>query len=147
MKEQTKGFLFALFAYIIWGLFPLFFSLFKNVSVIEILAHRIIWAFFFVVGFILILSRKKEIIHALRSKNTVFCLIISTILIFSHWLNFNWLVEQHRVIDTSLGYFLFPLLFEVFIEEEKLKFSITINTIYCTKKRGEMRDMFFKKIV
>ena len=135
MKEQTKGFIFALLAYIIWGLFPLFFSFLKNVSVLEILIHRIIWAFFFVLGFILIMSRKKLIIQALRTKNTVFCLIISTILIFSHWLNFNWLVVQHRVIDTSLGYFLFPLLSAflgiIILKEKQNIFTIIALILAC----------------
>ncbi|MDI9338813.1 MAG: EamA family transporter RarD [Alphaproteobacteria bacterium] len=135
MKEQTKGFFYALVAYTIWGIFPFFFSLLKNVSLTEILIHRIIWAFFAVLAFIVIMSHRQILIKAIRSKIVMKRLVISAVLIFCHWLNFNWLVEQHRVVDASLGYFLFPLLSAflgmVFLKEKQNAFSITAIFLAC----------------
>lgn len=71
--------------------------------------HRIIWSFVFVFIIILALKRKHLFFQAIKSPHLLKNLLLSALLISSNWLIFIWAVAEHRVVETSLGYFITPL--------------------------------------
>ncbi|WP_256760002.1 EamA family transporter RarD [Cohnella sp. WQ 127256] len=106
---MRNGLINAVIAYTIWGLLPLYWKWFDTMPAGEILSHRIIWSFVFVIGLITIQKRWKELKGVLRGWNTILPLIASGILITVNWLIFIWAVNNGHVIETSLGYYLMPL--------------------------------------
>lgn len=104
-----KGILFAASAFFIWGLFPLYFKLLKQVPSAEILLHRLLWSLLFLA---LVLAWRKQWawLGQLRHQPAVlgrfFC---SALLLSGNWLLYIWAVNNDRVIDSSLGYFINPL--------------------------------------
>lgn len=120
---MNKGFIYAIVAYLTWGLLPLYWKLFQTMSVMEILAHRIVWSFVFVAG-ILVISRKwNQLRAAVNESKKLFAVFMCSILISSNWLIFIWAVNAGHVIETSLGYYINPLinvLFGVAVLKERL---------------------------
>lgn len=104
-----QGLTLAILAYSIWGIFPLFFSYLNHVSPVEVLSHRIIWSLVATLTLGLLLQRGRLLIKALQDKNTLIWLGVSSLLIAINWLVYIWAVGQHRVLETSLGYFIMPV--------------------------------------
>jgi chloramphenicol-sensitive protein RarD len=104
-----KGILYAASAFFIWGLFPLYFKLLKQIPSAELLLHRILWSLLFLT---LILAWRKQwawlgqLIHQPRVLARFLC---SALLLSGNWLLYIWAVNNDRVIDSSLGYFINPL--------------------------------------
>ncbi|TVY00393.1 EamA family transporter RarD [Cohnella terricola] len=107
---MRNGLLNAICAYIIWGLLPLYWKWFETVPAGEILSHRIVWSFVFVAGLITLQKRWKELKLVLKDRGTLLPLIASSILITVNWLVFIWAVNNGHVVETSLGYYLTPLI-------------------------------------
>jgi len=120
------GILLALLAYVIWGAFPLFFSLLNQVPPIEILSNRIIWAFVATLIIIQFVRKNTALLTSLKSWSTVKWLIVSSILITINWLVFIWAVAEHKVLESSLGYFMTPL---VSMTLGRLFFNESINRL------------------
>ncbi len=121
---MNKGIFYALGAYTLWGFFPIYFKLIKEVSAVQIVGHRIVWSFLFL---FLILVLRSEV-HQLRSaiKNTRFLLVFlaSAVLLAINWLTYVYGVNSGFIIEASLGYFINPLvsvLLGVIILREKLR--------------------------
>lgn len=115
----------ALAAYLIWGCFPLFFSLLSQVNPGEVLAHRAIWALLATLALTWIFKRQQVLLNLLRQPKTLGWLSLSALLVSSNWLLFIWAVSANRVIEASLGYFLTPLVSLVLARillKEKLHF-------------------------
>jgi chloramphenicol-sensitive protein RarD len=93
-----------------WGLFPIYFKSVASVSPFEVLSHRIIWSVVFLTLFIIISGRWQELIQNFRQKRLVASLSVSAILVSLNWLVFIWAVGQDRILETSLGYFINPLI-------------------------------------
>ncbi|RTE64959.1 EamA family transporter RarD [Amphritea opalescens] len=108
-SEQRKGVLFALSAYGMWGLFPIYFKSVAAVSPLEILSHRIVWSVIFMALFILASGRWQVLLENLRQKKLLACLGASAILISINWGVFIWAVGQGHILETSMGYFINPL--------------------------------------
>lgn len=108
-SEQRKGILFALSAYGMWGLFPIYFKSVADVSPFEVLSHRIIWSVIFMALFIAASGRWQELLRNLRQKRLLAKLAASAILISINWVVFIWSVGQGHILDTSMGYFINPL--------------------------------------
>lgn len=108
-NQQQTGLLYGLTAYILWGFFPIFFFYLSAVSPAEILAQRIIWSFLFLAIVVLITGKHQRIWEALRNPATRKFMIASSILIAINWLTFIWAVANERVLESSFGYFLTPL--------------------------------------
>lgn len=108
-KQTRQGVLLALAAYFIWGIAPAYFKLIYYVPADEILTHRVIWSFFFMVALISI-SRQWSTVKALLQKpKKIFMLALSAVLIGGNWLLFIWSVNNHHMLEASLGYFINPL--------------------------------------
>lgn len=107
---QTKqGLLFALGAFLIWGLTPIFFKWVKHVGVYEIIAHRISWMCLILCVMMLVTRRTADLKPYIRDKRMVGMMFITALLVSTNWLTFTWAVTHDRVLDTSMGYFINPL--------------------------------------
>lgn len=109
-SQQTRqGVLFALAAYLIWGIAPAYFKLIGHVPANEILTHRIIWSFFFMILLISVARQWKSVVKVCKSKKKLLLLAVSAVLIGSNWLTFIWAVNNQHMLEASMGYFINPL--------------------------------------
>lgn len=108
---QRDGVLTALIAYVLWGVFPVYFKLVQSVLPTEVLAHRIVWAVPF--GALIILWRKQwpEVRAAFGSPSTLFWLAVAALFISANWFIYIWAVQQSEVLQASLGYYINPLMY------------------------------------
>ncbi len=109
-SETTRGVVYGLTAYGIWGCFPLFFSLFDGVPTWEILVHRVIWCCAFLVFLITILGKWSTIRAAFAAPRKLVRVLACALLIGANWGIFIYAVETRQVFQASLGYFLTPLI-------------------------------------
>lgn len=108
----------ALSTYLIWGVLPLYWNLLAQAEANEILAHRIIWSFFFMVVVLMVTKRWqsfKEDCRALwQNKKRGAILLLAAFTISLNWLTYIWAVNHGHVIDTSIGYYINPLMSVLF---------------------------------
>jgi len=108
--EQRKGYLFGIAAYVLWGFFPLYFKLLRPSGPLEILAHRVVWSALFV-GVLLTLARSwRRIADLARRPRTLLVIGLAAVLIAVNWGTYIYGVNTARVVETSLGYFITPLI-------------------------------------
>ncbi|MBW2594322.1 MAG: EamA family transporter RarD, partial [Deltaproteobacteria bacterium] len=107
--EKLKGVLCGVSAFLIWGLSPLYWKLLSAVPAFEIINHRIIWSFLFLVPLLVIKRRWGEISAALLNPRTMSVLLLSSILVAFNWLLYIWAINHDRVLQASLGYYINPL--------------------------------------
>ncbi len=120
---MKKGVLYAVAAYLAWGILPLYWKLFQTMSAWEILAHRIIWSFVFVAAILTVYQRWSQLKESVAERKKKMAILLCSLLISSNWLIFIWAVNAGHVVETSLGYYMNPLinvLFGVFLLKEKL---------------------------
>jgi chloramphenicol-sensitive protein RarD len=107
MGENRRGAFYGATAYALWGLFPLYWPLLKPAGAVEILAHRIVWSLLFTV----LLLHGLGAAHALRAltRRQVALLALAAALVSVNWGIYIWAVNHGHVVETSLGYFINPL--------------------------------------
>jgi len=109
--DSTRlGVAFGLAAYLIWGSFPVFFKALEGATPLEIVCHRIFWSVVFLLILVTIRQQLGQIIVTLRNRQTLLTLCGSTLLIATNWLVFIYAVQHGEVLQSSLGYFITPLL-------------------------------------
>src|SRR6202166_2992837 len=109
MKPASKGFVPAAAAFAIWGLFPLYFHLLREVSALQVIAHRVVWSCVCVLAW-LVMQREMPTLGApLADRGVVWRLALTATLISLNWLVYVWGVMNGHVVETSLGYFIGPL--------------------------------------
>ncbi|MGI1946381.1 EamA family transporter RarD [Shewanella glacialipiscicola] len=109
-REYRKGILLAVSAYCMWGFAPLYFKLLNHVSATEILIHRVIWSFVFMLIIMLFIGGFSRLRLLLKQPKQLMVLTITSIVIAGNWLLFIWAVNNDHMLDASLGYFINPLL-------------------------------------
>lgn len=109
MGERRTGVLTGLAAYLLWGLFPLYFPLLEPAGGVEIVAHRIVWSLVFIALLLSVLRGWPQVRRALADRRTLGVLAGAAVLITGNWLTFVIAVNSDHVVDTSLGYFINPL--------------------------------------
>jgi len=109
-KEESKlGMIYAVCAFTFWGLMPIYFKQVDTVSAIEVLLHRIIWSVVVLV-ILLVISKQVSVVKDIfKSLKQLKYLILSSLFVSSNWLIFIWAVSQNKIVETSLGYFINPL--------------------------------------
>lgn len=107
---MKQGLIYAVTAYVIWGLLPAYWRYFGDIPAGEILSHRIVWSFAFVVALIAALRRGKAVLALVRNRSSLLTLTASSLLITANWLIFIWAVNNGHTIETSIGYYLTPLI-------------------------------------
>ena len=97
-------------AYTLWGVFPLYWKLLPTVNSFEIICHRIVWSLLTLLVVISIGRQWLEIRLVLRDRKRLALCLVAAILISINWLVFIWAVQNKYVVETSLGYFINPML-------------------------------------
>jgi chloramphenicol-sensitive protein RarD len=133
MPNSTKiGIIYALLAYTLWGILPLYWKIIDKIPSMEILAHRIFWAFIFV-GILLIRnSQWKEAIETLKNRKNLLLITLAAITITINWGSYIWAVNSNHIVESSLGYYINPLIvvfFGVIFLKEKLTYWQTAALI------------------
>ena len=108
-NEGKIGLLYATTAFVAWGLVPIFWKLLSDLPALEILSHRVVWGLLFVTIWMTIRRRWSELLEAVKNPRTVVSLLASTVFIALNWGIFIYAVNIDRVLDTSLGYYINPL--------------------------------------
>jgi chloramphenicol-sensitive protein RarD len=122
-SDRRFGLICGVFAYTIWGLFPLYLRELPPAGAFEIVAHRIVWSVPFGALILSWRGQWKETLAALMKMRVVALLALSAVLISANWLVYVWAVANERVLQASLGYYINPLLFiaaGVFVLKERL---------------------------
>jgi chloramphenicol-sensitive protein RarD len=109
MADTRRGFLLGLAAYVMWGLFPLYWPLLDPAGAVEILAHRIFWSLVVMVALVLATRRTAQLRRILGDARVRAILTAAAVLITVNWGTYIWGVNNHHVVETSLGYFINPL--------------------------------------
>ena len=104
-----SGFLMGLTAYIIWGSFPVYFKALVHVSASEVLAHRIIWSAVVLLVFVALTGAGAQLKSLLTDRRTLATLAVTTLLIATNWFVFIYAVAAGKVLESSLGYYINPL--------------------------------------
>jgi chloramphenicol-sensitive protein RarD len=106
---MNQGILYAAAAYASWGLFPLYFKALQTIPADQILLHRMVWSLVFLV---IVLAWRKQwgwLGEVMRKPKVLAGFAASAILLSTNWFIYIWAVNNGRVIDSSLGYFINPL--------------------------------------
>jgi chloramphenicol-sensitive protein RarD len=108
-RETFRGVACALVAYLAWGFFPLYFKQLEALPPLEILAHRCAWSLVTLVVILALTGGWGKVRQALRDWRTLLVLAVTTLLIATNWLVFLYAVTSRQVLQSSLGYFINPL--------------------------------------
>ncbi|MDX6292219.1 MAG: chloramphenicol-sensitive protein RarD [Kribbellaceae bacterium] len=126
VPELRRGFLFGFAAYLLWGLFPLYWKLLDSSGAVELLAHRILWSLVTVVVLVVVRNRFGQVRLLMADPRRRWPLMIGAVLISVNWGGYIWGVNHGRVVETSLGYFITPLftvLLGVLVLKERLRLA------------------------
>lgn len=110
MNPKTKGVVYGLTAFAAWGLLPAYWKQLQAVNPFEILCHRIVWSCFFLALIITWKRRWPEISAISKNRVSLKRLAVSGILIGFNWFIYIWAVNSGRVVETSLGYYMNPMI-------------------------------------
>ena len=119
----SRGYSAALAAFGIWGLFPLYLIGLRDVSAMQITAHRIVWSMVFVLGWLAVVGELGKLRAAFTRPDVLLRLVGSAFFIAVNWIGFAWAVNNHHVLEVSLAYFIGPLLnvlLGIFVLRERL---------------------------
>ncbi len=121
---MNRGIIYAFAAYAWWGFFPLYWKLLQKVPALQLIGHRIIWSFISLLVVILILKQWKSFRESIFVFKTFRIYLLAAILIGVNWFLYVWAVNAGYIVETSLGYFINPLIsvmLGVLFFKEKLK--------------------------
>ena len=130
-RLYKTGLVYALVSYGAWGIFPLYWKMLLSVPPQQILAHRIIWSMIFLM-LILAWRREKLFLQYLTSPRTLGILVLTAALIGINWFTYIWAVNNNHIVDSSLGYYINPivniLLGVIFLKERLSRIQIIAVT-------------------
>src|SRR4051812_45490254 len=101
--------LLGLAAWVMWGFFPLYWPLLEPAGAVEILAHRIFWSMVLMLGLVVVMHKRASLRATFADRRTRSVLAVASVLITINWGTYIWGVNNHHVVETSLGYFINPL--------------------------------------
>ena len=122
--RERNGVLCGLAAFFIWGVLPLYFVAVRHISQLEILAQRIVWSVILLALVLSVLGRWGAVLNCFRTPRTGLLFLISAILLSANWLIYIHGVATRQTVETSLGYFINPLLnvaFGMILFHERLR--------------------------
>lgn len=112
--DTPQGLAFALSAYLMWGVLPLYLKALSHIPALEVVAHRVIWSVPLAAGLLIVMRRTGDLRAALRSPRTLGMACLTAALVTVNWSVYVWAVSQDRALDAALGYYINPL-FSVFL--------------------------------
>ncbi|WP_159593698.1 EamA family transporter RarD [Chelativorans xinjiangense] len=125
--ESLRGFLFALSAYLLWGMLPFFIKAVAHIPASEVVAHRVVWSVPIAGVVLLLLRRTADIRRALGSPRTLAMAALTATVIAVNWGVYVWAVGAGRAVETALGYYINPLV------------SIALAAIFLREKLSAMQ--------
>lgn len=108
-SRTQAGVAYALAAFLSWGLNPFYFKAVGTIPTLEILGHRIVWSMLFLLPLILYARQWPQVARALTGRHTFMILAATSIIVGANWLLYIHTVEVGRVLESSLGYYINPL--------------------------------------
>jgi chloramphenicol-sensitive protein RarD len=109
-KTVKAGAIFAVAAYFMWGIAPLYFKLLQAMPAQEILMHRIVWSALVLVILVFLSGKLTQVKNAIRDIKVMSVLLLSGLLLAANWLLFIWAINSDHLLDASLGYYINPLI-------------------------------------
>jgi chloramphenicol-sensitive protein RarD len=107
---MKKGILYGIGAYVLWGFFPIYWKLLHQVSALQVIGHRIGWSFIILIIYIFATRKWQEFRDLAFNLKTVGMYAIAGVLLSINWLVYVWGVNAGFIVESSLGYFINPLL-------------------------------------
>lgn len=114
LENERQGVIWALGAYIVWGVLPIYWKWLGHVPSSEIITSRVIWAFVFTMLFVVIMRNSKLLLVDIRTlwqnQKAFWSLFFASALISGNWFLYIWAVNNNHLVETSLGYYINPLI-------------------------------------
>jgi len=107
---MNKGIWYGVGAYMLWGVFPIYWKILRMVPALEVIGHRINWSFILLIIYIVATRQWNDFRSAAFHGKTIGIYAIASILLSFNWLTYVWGVNAGFIVETSLGYFINPLL-------------------------------------
>lgn len=107
---MNRGVLYGITAYLMWGFFPIYFKALQVVPSLEIMFHRVVWSFLFVLLLIFLRQEWDRLKASIRKPRVLVVFTLSAVLLATNWLIYIYGINSGQVVETSLGYFINPLL-------------------------------------
>ncbi|HBV97452.1 MAG: transporter [Peptococcaceae bacterium BICA1-7] len=133
-NERLLGIASGMGAYLLWGILPIYWKLLSSVQPMEVLAHRIIWSFIFLAAVLTVTGKLFAFIKELRqvaaAPSRFVKVVLASLVISVNWLTYIWAVNNDHVIETSLGYYINPLisvLLGIIVLKERLSLWQTVS--------------------
>ena len=127
VDEQKEGAVYAAISYMMWGIVPIYWKFLQGVGAVEILAQRVFWSFVFMLVLLVFMKKWRAFVEYVKkiigNPKLFAALLMASILVTANWGVFIWAVNSGRILDTSLGYYINPLvsvLLGVIVLKEKL---------------------------
>jgi chloramphenicol-sensitive protein RarD len=106
---MNSGILTAVCAYLLWGFFPIYWKLLADIPSIQVVGHRVVWSLALLLAILLATGRLSKLYQAARQPKVLHTYLIAAVFIGANWLIYIWAVNAGFIIETSLGYFINPL--------------------------------------
>ena len=145
---MNKGILYGIGAYVLWGFFPIYWKWLQDVPALQVIGHRIGWSFILLLVYIIARGQWQEFRASAMNWRTIGIYSIASVLLSFNWLIYVWGVNAGFIVETSLGYFINPLLSVllgvVFLRERLRPMQwipvglATIGVIYLTFAYGRL---------
>jgi chloramphenicol-sensitive protein RarD len=136
LKKEKLGLVYGLGAYVLWGLFPLYWPLLKPATSTEIVSHRAVWTMVFCFIILAITKSLKSTLATFKRPKVAAKLFTASILVSINWLIYIWATNNGHVVEASLGYYINPLIaiaFGILLLKERMRrlqwVSVSIATI------------------
>ena len=124
MNKEKLGLVYGVSAYVLWGMFPLYWPLLQPANPLEIVSHRAVWTMVFCVIVLYLTKALKSTLATFKRPRVAAKLFTTTILISINWLVYIWATNNGHVVEASLGYYINPLIviaFGVILLKEKMR--------------------------
>ena len=109
-KGVDKGIISGASAYLMWGFFPIYFKLLHRVPAVQILGHRVVWSLLFLLVLVTAFRGGRALRRSVSNRRTLLIYLLAAGLLSANWLTYIWGVNAGFVVETSLGYFINPLM-------------------------------------
>jgi chloramphenicol-sensitive protein RarD len=126
-NKDHSGVINAISAYLLWGLAPIYFKLISMISSDEIMVHRIIWSSLLLFLIVIISKRSRVLLDTLKQPKLLIKLALSASFLLVNWFLFIWAINNDRLLDASLGYFINPL------------FNVALGVIFLGERLRKMQ--------
>lgn len=147
-RMKNHGAWYAAAAYLMWGFMPVYLKQLQEVPAVQILLHRVIWSFLFLALIILLRREGHALLQVLHNGKVLRLYFIAAVLLAGNWLAYIWGVNSSQIVETSLGYYINPLvsvaLSVIFLKERLRAFQwasiglAAVGVLYLTLQYGRV---------